>query len=644
MTRQHRLLAVLVCLFLAFTAPVLVGASSAGAANVVGSDCLNPPNPTFPDGGVSGWIDPGPEKPVTGDPFAKPAQNVSPIIGGPKSPFAKPKPAVPTIYDVYGYAGTNIVSYDPQTLGVTCLSYAPLNDLNNLGMGVIAVLTAVCVRMYRIVMGGSLGPLFDPIQSAAQNIIGNGFFLPFVGGVVVASGVWLLWRANRSTVQFTTGKATKTVLIVCVGMVATLYPLTVGATFDKALGQVVTSASSLAAPDDGHHQPADSLAGSIIAAVGYSTWEQATFGSGPSNLAAADEFGPRLFKAAAYTRAEAAALQDDPSKAKDLGDAKREDYKTVAKEIEERYPIAYEYVKGDHSGTQFGFVLVGGVAAVLAAGFLILALTRFGYAMIIVRLAIGAAPAVAFVAAFPTTQHLMPAAFKVVWKALCNAAYFGVGVILYVVVGIGTILNPSTQLNPFFKLVALALLTYALIKGAKQFKLIAAEEKALQRARDARNGEDDPNRWGDQRPDPGEPAVEDPPYHFDAERDMPTHHPRAQDAGRLAITAGKTGALVAATAVTGGAAGTVAAKRLAVTATKTAATTTTKQVGGAAARQITSAPARQAAGTAKQIGSAARGSVIHTPGKGGRPMPGPSKAVTATRGVYQIHSLPGGKR
>ncbi len=629
---RRRVALILAALVAAIAVGIFASPAPALAYNGPGGDCLAPPNPTYPDGGVSGWIDPGPDKPVTGDPF------VTAAAGQPQ----------PSIYDVYGYAGTSIVSYDPDTLGVTCISSPVMNLVANINQGVSSVLVATSVRMYRVILSPTFGSLFDPIQTIAQKIIGNGLFLPFMGVVLTAAGVWLLWRSERSTVMFSAEKASKTLLIICLGVAATIYTITIGVSADHALGQVVSSASSLAAPNDGKHQPADSLAGSVQTSINYNTWLQATFGSGPTNDKAAAEFGPRLFKAAAFTRTEAKRIEADPAQATALADAKRADYKTVAGEIQVKYPSAYEYVKGDHASTQVGFTGVGVVGALLAAGFLLLALIRFGYAMIIIRLAIGAAPAVALAAAFPTQHYLATAAFKLVWKALANAIYFGVGILIYITAGIGVILSPTLQQPPLVKLLLLGLLTYALIKGAKQFGLIAAEEKALQRAKDARKGEDDrsPNNWGgnedrsglDDRPS-WEPEES---YPMHAETHMRT--PAGAAPVRALAGATKTGALLAASAVTGGASGAVAARQVAKTATVAA----TKRVAGAGARQIgaggVASAAKQITAGPARAASAARGSVVYHPSRPGVKPPGPSKAAVATRGAYKIHSIPGGKR
>ena len=245
--------------------------------------------------------------------------------------------------------------------------------------------------------------------------------------------------------------------------------------------------ATLSSPDDDTHTAADAIAGNTHEAIVYNTWLQATFGPGELNAKVAAEYGPRLFRAGAYTRDEQAVIDKDPTKAQELGDAKREAYKEAALEIKDKYPQVYEYIAGNHQDFAFGVSAAGVLGAFIAVFFLLVSLIKLGYSAIIVRLAIGAGPAIALVAAFPTMAFLAVGAAKLILDALCKAAYFGVAAILFVYVGIGGILSPTTDLNPVVKLFALGILTYAAWYGAKRFGLMADLEKAKQAGRAVKN-------------------------------------------------------------------------------------------------------------------------------------------------------------
>jgi len=443
-------------------AAVSLAGAAAGTAQAVGigTDCLHPPDPTSPAGGVSGWIDPGPDNAPNGDPFAANSKV--------------------TIYEVYGYAGTSIVRYDDG-----CASAFNIwNDAANIGQGISSVSIALTTKLYRAVLNPAFGAIFDPIQSAATRVLGNGLFLPLIGVVLAAVGIYYAFRSRHGDLKEATGGSLKTFGIVAMGIACVVYPLTIGAMVDKGIGSTVSAAASISTGSNEKRQPADQLASAAVESVTYNTWLQATFGNGEVNSKAALEYGPRLFKAAAYSRAEQATIDKDPSKAQAMGDLKREHYKEIAKEIEDKYPDVYQWVAGNRQQSQAGFAAVGVVGALLAVTFLIYALFQIAYAMVIIRVAIGAGPALALIAAHPRGHHIVPAAGSVVLNALLRAVYFGVGAVLFTVAAIGTILNPANALDPIMKMIAMFALTLALYGGARKLGL----EMKLRRKKPAEKG------------------------------------------------------------------------------------------------------------------------------------------------------------
>lgn len=542
----------------------------------IGTDCLHPPDPASPSSGVSAWIDSGPEKPLNGDPFA----------AGSKA----------TIYDVYGYAGTKIVRYDDGCAS----SFNLWNDLANFNQGVTSVTIATTTKLYRTVVNPAFGSIFDPIQQAAQRILGRGLFLPLIGITIGLTALYYAVKARRADVAGAATGSGKTLGIVMLGIVCVVFPLTIGAAVDKGIGQVVSTTSSLATGSDSGKEPADQLAGAVTESILYATWAQATFGTGAINEKVAKEYGPRLFKAAAYTRAEQAVIDADPSKAKAMADLKREHYKEVAKEIEEKYPDVYQWVAGNQQQAQFGYTVAGVIGVLIALVFLIYALFRMAYAMIVVRLAVGVGPAVALVAAFPRLHHLVAAVADVVLHALRSAAYFGAAGVLFTIVAVGTILSPSSQLHPVVKILAMLALTYAVWYGAKRLNIAALTAKAKQ---------DEKERDSERRAAEPTPSSASDPFTVP---DRPNRSAPVE-VGFVSATptasAGRAGVATRQVAAAGARAGIGAAKGAAVGAAQgavfTAATlgTGAGAIGGAAARGA-------AAGAAKgALGAGTRGAI-----------------------------------
>lgn len=404
-----------------------------------GTDCMKPPTPESPTEGVAGSIDAGPAKPVAGDPFTTPKDGSKP----------------PSIYEVYGYGGLTVVRADP---GCNPLQFDMMNTLTNLSMGASKVLVASSTSLYRLVTSSPFGPIFDPIQKAAQNVLGHGLFVPLVGLVLLAAATWIAVQARHAEVDKNISTVGRIVTIVAIGVACTVYPLTIGAAVDKGMGSVIGSVATLSSPDAAQ-DPATAVGGNIHEAVLFHSWEQATFGNGELNAKAAKEFGPRLFKAGANSRVEQAGLDAHPDLAEDFISKKKEAYKQVLSEIKAKYPQVYEYVAGNRTDSQFGFMAVGFLATLVATVFLLFSLAKLVYAMVAVRLGVGAMPAIALAATYPRYSDMAYNAIGVVWDAILKALYYGAATMLFIGVGIGGVLNPTTDLPWFAKIAALFGLT-----------------------------------------------------------------------------------------------------------------------------------------------------------------------------------------
>lgn len=438
---------------------ILGGAAVANAQAAIptGTDCLRPPTPASPNDGLAGWIDPGPTNPPTGDPFAK--------------------DATVSIYSQYGYAGLEPVEYDPG-----CASIWSWHQLGAAASNIAAVITAVTVRLYRLVMSGTFGSLFDGIQAVMSNALGMGLFVPLISLGLACTGLYFLSRARKADLAGESKTALVSALIVVGGVAAIFYPFAIGSLVDKGITTTITSVNQLIMPAPAGTTPGDpGTAGDMIAAnvhasVLYQTWRQQTFG--PDGEQAADEFGPRLFAASAFNRTEQATITADPSKAADMIKTKKDQYKAIAREVETKYPQAYTHLAGAQSLTTLGLGVMGLLAVVLACGFLIYSLWKFAYALVVARVGIGVAPVVALIAQFPRFHHHAMTLLGAIASAAMTAVVFGVAAIAYLVAGIGKIMDPSTTWHPVGKMLAMLVLTVVLLRLLKKFKM-AAKVKGL---------------------------------------------------------------------------------------------------------------------------------------------------------------------
>ncbi|WP_170307676.1 hypothetical protein, partial [Janibacter terrae] len=479
---------------LAALAMLVLGAGPAAAVdlpipNPLGKlECLSPPTPASPDSGVSGWLDPGPGKTITEDPFAK---------GG-----------TATIYEVYGYAGLGSHKFDRGDLKGCTPEFDPANTITNAVIGTTTTLQALIARLYYTVFDGGLGEALQPLSELAARTLGWSILLPLLGVAVCATGLWFVYRARRGDLVESIAKSAGTAIILVLGVAAFVYPVTVGRAVDAGMSQAIGAVNQAVADgretnttvqerkdnltsdaasresegakvlqgrdggdsqtpkgEDAHTATAV-IASNLHEATLWNAWTQATFGRG--NEAAAKEFGPALFKASAYTRAEAEEIRKDPGKAKEMREKKQKEYTEVAKKVEKKYPAAYEHLAGKNIGSRLGFWSVSGLlATVAAAGLVLYSLCRWIWASVVTRIGIGAAPLIALGAQFPTLQDKAMVLVKWVMTAIITAVAFGAVTAVYVVAGLGVLLSPSTPMHMIVKIILLAfisMVTWAMLR------------------------------------------------------------------------------------------------------------------------------------------------------------------------------------
>ena len=438
MNRARPVLAVL-AIAACLAVPVAPAAAQAVFPAIpTGTDCLRPPEAESPTQHPAGWLDPGPASPVEGDPF-------DPASGA-------------TLYDTYGYAGYGTHMFDPGCMDASTV-WNPANDAANGMTAFASMITAASVRATRIVTEGGIGSLWDPLQAEGQRILGQGVLIPLMFLGALATGLLILSRSRQGDVAGEAKSSGVTAVILLAGLACAVYSMTVGATFDRGVGEAFKASNTLATQtiDGGRREPADALAANM-STVRYDTWAMSTFGGGP----AAAEFGPALFKAGALTRAEQAQIDADPAAATRILDEKRAEYKRVAKQVEDKYPQAYQVLAGNNTGHRAWHALAGLLASLVAAGYLIVCLVKMLWSMVVVRVAIGVAPLVAIIAQFPRWQHLAFTLLGWVVEAVVKAVAYGFVFAVFLAGAVGGILDPARDWHPWVKIAALVIAVFAL--------------------------------------------------------------------------------------------------------------------------------------------------------------------------------------
>jgi len=443
------LLALLVLIMGGSGAAATVSSSPAAAAQIstlpaipTGTDCLRPPAPESPNSGATALIDSGPAKPGNGDPFDK-------------------KSGV-SLYEVYGYGGYSVYVFDPGCIDMTRL-FDPDNAKANIATTLSAVVIAVTVKMTRVVTDSTFGKLFDPIQEKAMQIVGSGLFWPLLTLSLGVTALVILSRSRRGDVAGETSAAVKALTILAAAAACLLYVGLFASTVDTALvgafkagGQ---SAQNISRTSTTSGDAADIIGANLVDSVLYPSWAAMTFGN---NAEAAKEFGPALFKAGALTRAEQAAIDAHPDTAAKVIDDKKNEYKAVAKKIQDKYPQAYDSVAGNHSDDQMWNAILTLVIAIAATWFLTYALVRLVWAMVVVRVGFSMAPAVALIAQVPRWTGTALELLTWVVQALVQAVAFAFVFNIFLVGAVGGIMSPDNGWNPLIRAIALIMAGIAL--------------------------------------------------------------------------------------------------------------------------------------------------------------------------------------
>jgi len=347
--RRRRNVVRLVSLFVVLLGCLLVIATPASAAPMIPGvpDCKDAPTAQLPGDGLTGFLDGKPNPlPPQGDPFAK-------------------NPTT-SVYEQYGYAGLTWHTYDLGCGG-------DLRDVNASSDTMIGNATLAFANWGVAATNGLhnkiahpadyMAPLDDVVASVSARIK-DAIWGPWGGAALLGVVVLLLGYSSSGRLSAVTKAAAWAVLVLGVMSGVAQYPARVSAFFDEtvtgSIGQVNAATAGLSSVPQAS-DPARAQGGLLVDRLLYDSWLRGEFGSPESP--AAKRWGPALFKASAYTWAEAEQGQD-LNKAKKLAEDKSNAWKNIAAEIQAKDPNAYLSLQGK-TGNRAGV----GVMAVFGVAF-----------------------------------------------------------------------------------------------------------------------------------------------------------------------------------------------------------------------------------------------------------------------------------
>lgn len=333
------------------------------------------------------WCDgdaPLPATPLTGGGFT-----TTPPQTSTGDPFVE---GGPPLASVYGWH-YQMVTYDTGcTPGSSIMPNTGTEIANGISQG-----QGLAASIGHGLMSAVVSPTWlEPIDSAvAQGVsdVRASTWAPYLGLSVLVVAVLMLWATRVGRLDGTVTAGVWALIVLGVVTYLGSYPLHATSMVDDAVkGTVTAVASSFGGSEEaGPQEAVDAQWDDLQRNTAYRTWLEGSLGSATGTAAA--NYGPALFRSTHLTWAEAQVLDADPDAGQEIIEAKGEDFKELAEQIEDEDPYAYSYLQGEQWGSRISTALTGLVAGLLAMAFLVVAPIGIFVAFVVIRVAVMFSPA-----------------------------------------------------------------------------------------------------------------------------------------------------------------------------------------------------------------------------------------------------------
>lgn len=422
--------------------------------HIPGIQCSNDPVIDGPEQGKANALDPGPKHPDHGDPW-KPGSNTS-------------------VYEAYGYAGLHWQDLSPGCNPLPDAATDPggsgLGAMSNVMLSVAAIGTAITAHVDRAVYEGHWLDKLNPIRDLGVQVFGWGIFMPLAGIVMAAVGVMVMVRSHdgdvaRSMTQGGWAIAVVAVILFMITWPTVLVPKITGA-MDTGLASVhqIVNQKSGGDPSD---SLTDSATSSLHYGVLYQTWCAGMVGR--SNGPAAEKYCPRLFKHSTFSRAEVKSFHGDKDARLAAAKEKAKKYDQDVQDLKDEYPDAYQYVAGKQNTDRAMSAGMALFTFLLSAPFSLWAALLYGFAKIMLVVALIMAPLVGLLAIYhPWRGPLLRIGDQVVTQVR-NALVFGV-VSAVILASWVKFLAPGSDTSPFWIMLLEAMFAVAVWVQTRGFR------------------------------------------------------------------------------------------------------------------------------------------------------------------------------
>ncbi len=411
-----------------------------------------------------------------------------------------------SVYREVGYAGLVWYNYD---LGCAGAAFNPASTTDTwLGNQTLNVakfaVGGVNWSHYLIADGGQLLDPLDNVISEGTKAMYTGVFTTWIGPALLVLAVFMLVLALRGDLARQTQRAAFAVVALVVGSAAYLAPVDWSKAADPLLLDGVTQMQDGFLGQIGMGNR-DTLPTVLVDQVVYQNWLRGEFGA--PDVPQAQQFGRDLLRAQTFTIDEVDKKQDTSQ----LADKKKADFTAIAGQLGDRYP----YFQGK-SGSRVGAGILALIEAVCIALFQLLSKVLVLVAMLMLRLLVMTAPAIAVVAVLK--PDILPALLRVAGAAIVNTLVVGALAGLHALLVV-SLFRPGSGIDLWLALLVTGVVTVVLWAVARPFRRLVSMvsltreqfggivpgagsgpmSRVWQRARGGAEVDDRQTRWWDER-------------------------------------------------------------------------------------------------------------------------------------------------
>ncbi|HVL85116.1 MAG TPA: hypothetical protein VM367_12640, partial [Pseudonocardia sp.] len=367
-----------------------------------------------------------------------------------------------SVYHEVGYAGLVWHNYDLGCVGSAVFNPATSTDtwLGNQTFNVAKfVVGGVNWSHYLIADGGELLAPLDDLVTDATRAMYDAVFTTWIGPVLLVLAVLLLLLALRGDLARQAQKAGFAAAALLVGSAAYLAPVDWARAADGLLLDGVTQMQEGFLDQVGLGDR-DTLPTVLVDQVVYRNWLRGEFGA--PDVPQAEELGRDLLRAQTFTKAEVV----DGLATTELAEQKKEQFAAIAERVGDRYP----YFTGE-AGSRTGVGILAVVQAACVALFQLLAKVLVLVAMLLLRLMVMTAPALAVVAVLKS--DLLPALLRIAGAAIVNTLIVGAMAGLHALLVV-TLFRPGSGIDLWLALLVTGVVTVVLWAVARPFRRLVS--------------------------------------------------------------------------------------------------------------------------------------------------------------------------